>query len=317
MNCDVVRLEAQRHIGNLMKLSGKVMKNQGLGSFERRPTDVIVTCYPKSGSTLIQQMCYQIVVASGGSSPLDPTGLEFTELVDVTPWIEVMDVLQLQPFESSPRILKSHMSISSFQPLACKHIVCVRNPLEVPASLLNFLFDAVVGDELVSEEVRAECVNVVMENFILGLPPGSRDALPIWHSQLKEALHSQRDDVLVLFYENVVQDLDGTVAKVANFMGCKLSETGTATVLSRCKRNYMAVDPKFKGIKEANVFQMKAVPNFTRPKNFIGFKKYQIRNDLKQRLEETNLLAFGLQTYQEILIMFSGHNSSEKYHELH
>lgn len=297
--------EAFRHVSAIKKLASKVLEPQGLDFFERRSSDVIVTAFSKSGSALFSQMCYQIAVASGGHCQKDPTGLEFGELVEVVPWIENMKLLNLGPCETKPRIFKTHMTLSYFEPLKCKHIIPARNPESIPGSMLNFLFDIVVQDTSVTDEVRQECVNLIMENFVLGVPPNRTDGLSVWHSQLKEALESENDNVLVLFYEEVIRNMKPAILAVSRFMGCKLSEEGISTVLDRCNREYMAADAKFKGSREQVAFGLSAAPNLTQPEHLVGFKKFKINKSSKSKLEEMNLRAFGVRTYEEIVNKFS------------
>lgn len=299
------REKALRHMAAMKGLVARLMRPRGLELITRRPSDVILTVFLKSGTTLLGQMCYQIAVLSGGSCPKDPTGLEYGLLDEVVPWLENMDQFNIDPCETNPRIFKSHMTLSFFEPLECKHITCVRNPLQIPASMLNFLFDIVVQDDSVSDEVRQECVNIIMEDFILSVPPNSKDGLPNWHSQLKEVVESKDEKILLLFYEQVLHDMRGTIVKVAKFMGCELSEADVSTVLDRCDRNYMAADPKFKGTLGTKALKMPVAPSFTQPSHFVGFKKFEVADSLKLKLEKAYQDVFGVRTYQEIMDKYS------------
>lgn len=303
---DSAKEEALHYIANFEEISTKLMSNDGLDSFERRDSDIIISSFPKSGNALISQMCYQIAVASGGGSEKDKSGMEFEDLAQIAPWIEQMKMLGLQPWESKPRIFKTHLPIPKvLDPSKGKYILVVRNPELIPHSMLNFLFDTLGDDEFdqrkAGDAVREQCVNLMMERFILGKSNGNDDGLGAWHGHLKSSLEVHDERMLILFYEQVVAHLADTVQKIAKFMDCDLSPTGLSTVVQRCDQNYMANDQKFHGLLEKRVMGLPCEVRHTQPKTLIGFKKFKICHEVAHELESMNLKAFGVATYDEIV----------------
>lgn len=297
--------EALHYIANFEKALTKLSNVDGLGSFERWDSDIVISSFPKSGNALISQMCYQIAVASGGGSERDKSGLEFEDLVQIAPWIENMEMLDLQPWESKPRIFKTHMPISVLGPAKGKYIVLVRNPEPIPHSMLNFLFNNLGDDEFdpkkAGDAVREQCVNLLMERWILGESNENGGELGAWHAHLKSCLEVRDERVLILFYEYVVANLADTARTIAKFMDCDLSPEGLSTVVQRCDQDYMANDQKFHGLFEKRMMGLPGDVRHTQPKNLMGFKKFKICQKVANKLKAMNMKAFGVATYEEIV----------------
>merc|ERR1719499_1849044 len=91
-------------------------------TFKPRPTDVIISTPPKTGTTLMQNMCHQI--RSGGD-------MSFTDIYYVVPWLCHFKDLNQDPNADppqEPRVFKSHQLPSSLYGLNCKYIFCIRDP---------------------------------------------------------------------------------------------------------------------------------------------------------------------------------------------
>lgn len=300
----------------MFHVMNRALQPNNLNSYSMRPSDIIITAFPKSGNALLQQMCYQIAVLSGGYCEKDESGLDFDDLMIVAPWIEQMHRLNTPPWESSPRIFKTHMSLSLFQPLRCKHIIIIRNPMDIPASMLNFLFNMLAKDTMISDKFREYCVNKVMSDFVLGKKCSFiGDNMSNWHSTLKSATDCLRKDVLILFYENVVDDLKKTIRIVASFMQCRLTNDEMDVVCERCDREYMANDDKFQGYLEERCFGTPGNAIHTQSQSLIGFKKFPIQSELLDQLKQLNLSIFGVATYEEIMSQVM--TSQRRLHEHH
>lgn len=122
-------------------------RSNDLQSYQPEPTDFIVTTYPKAGTTLVQYLSYQVLVQTGTINERD-----FTEINEVSPWVD-WHIQMRTPFPNEPpRILKSHSPKSIFdehakgEPLVQNHIVVIRNPLDFPSSWLNFLAGPLTDD---------------------------------------------------------------------------------------------------------------------------------------------------------------------------
>lgn len=271
------------------------------------PMDVVVNTFPKSGTTLLQQMTYQIAVASGGAPEDDPTGLEFDDIVLAVPWFEMMDKFKLPLSKTTPTIYKTHKNVSSFKNVHCKHIATIRDPTKFSGSMLNFMFKNIVKDvdeESLSEEIKKECVAVINEQFLLSaLSP----TIPIgaWHSFAKDCYEQSSTNVLILCYEDIVKDLKKTVERVSKFMGVQITDEQVEKVAGLCDQSYMSDDPKFDGHYAQKAMGSREKPRHTFPEGYRGFKGFPVPAEQLKKFEELNLNSFGVKSYEEIRRMIN------------
>lgn len=297
MHCEEARMYMQSLFGIVKRVSAK----DAVETFEAKESDVIVTAFPKSGCALMQQMCYQIAVLSGGHGPDDSTGLNYSEISVVVPWIEMRNVLKTPPSAITPRVFKTHLSSATFKTLASRHIVVIRDPTHLPASLLNFLFDEVSPEAgVLSDQVRADCIDIATEVLVLKTDPSRDDGLAAWHAYTKDWVSPPRENVLVMFYEDVIANLRQSVRTVAKFMDCKLSEDDVATAAARCNREYMAGDEKFRSKFVKDGLGLRKNLRLTLPSNYCGFKQFKLHDSRLAAIEEMNLRAFGVRSYTDI-----------------
>lgn len=285
----------------------KIPPPTGRESYEPRPSDVIINALVKSGSTLLCQLVYQVVVHSGGATATDPTGENFEDQMEVTPWIEFTPYFPKYNGETTPRVFKSHAPLASFQPLKCRHILLIRDPTSLPSSFLDFLFDAIVKDpESKSDAVREATFHAFAEQTF-DQPVDSTNFLPPnWHAFARDAVSDEpRDDVLVLFYENVVKDIAGTVRMVAKFIGCDLKEEGVGKVVERCSREYMLQKPMFEGMYESTLFQLPRKVYKVKPERESGFRRFKVKAELLSEIEKHNVEVFGVRSYGDIVTKIS------------
>lgn len=249
----------------------------GLQVYEPCASDIIVTTFPKSGTTLTQQLTYQVVVATGGAATSDPDGMTFDDICAVVPFVDFGPACGFPPFDSSPRVFKSHLPANAFAASRVqKHVVVIRDPRSYPASWLDFLFDGWCDRKIEDPAVRACVFHEFVAIRLLGLSPGGygfpyetvddhtdtsaaadddstagkgkdKDApLGPWFLHARSWINAPPDaNTLILFYEDMVRDLGGTADRVARFMGRTLSDAERDTVVQRCDRAYMAHDAKF------------------------------------------------------------------------
>lgn len=288
------------------------VKATGIEQHDYRPTDVIVTTFPKSGTTVMQHISYQIAALSGGGPSFDRTGQHFPDLYIVSPWLDYIPQIGLPVTEMNPRVFKTHSPVSKFPNDAAKHIVVVRNPSSYPASFLDFIFEAVVPEAVnAPENVRAAIFNQCAVSHLttpLQPVPGSDDPTPVlgkWHSFVVNSVFPLRENVLIVFYETLVSDFHGTVKNIANFMGCKLSDDAVEEVARRCERSAMARDPRFFCKIETKAFGMDKLVAKAKNVHNSGYKRFKISSEQVDILCDMNLKAFGVRTYEEFKEMVS------------
>lgn len=274
----------------------------GIMSVSFRPTDVVVTTFPKSGTTLMQHMTYQIAALSGGGPEFDRTGLHFPDLSVVSPWVDYIPQIGVPPCETTPRLFKTHSSIAAFPPAAARrHIVVVRDPAAYPSSWLDFVFDGLVPQAKAhGPDVREATFHACVEMDLL--TPTSDLAASVmgpWHQFVQTSVLPLRENVLIVFYENILADFAGSVRTVAGFMNCALDEPAVLDVVARCNRKAMAGDARFACRIENKCFGVKDDLSKAKPERTDGFKRYELKSEHIEQLEEMNMTAFGVRTYKE------------------
>lgn len=275
----------------------------GTATHKPHSTDVIIATFPKAGTTLLQNMCYQIAVATGGAPPFDPDGTNFEDIERVAPWIEYGPVVGITECPSNPRVFKTHRTIDEFDVSKSKFICCLRNPLQFPASWLDFIFDWISDEKATDPRIKYEIVQELSRHKLLGLRDNEASAswkYGNWFSFNRGWTRQPQENVLVLFYEDIVADLTATAQQIAAFMGCTLSDEGLLTVVSRCDRAVMAGDEKFRCILWGHRMGlerrggMKALPV-----DRIGYKGIPIEASILDKIEQMMLKTFGVRTYEE------------------
>lgn len=299
-NAKEVQQAGYRCINHIKEHFASRPKPTGIARHEYRPSDTIVTTFPKSGTTLLQHMAYQIVALSGGGPSFDRTGSEFSDLSVVSPWIEFIPQIGNKPCETTPRIFKTHAPVTAFSAHDCQHIVVVRDPTAYPSSWLDFVFNAFVPNAAdLGDDVREAAFHACVEMDLLTPCDDAAAALGQWHTFVKSSVLPLRENVLVLFYENIVADITGTVRTVASFIDCSLTDDAVHEVVKRCDRSTMANDSRFFCRIENKCFGVGVdVPKAKKARQ-DGFRRFRVKEENVKALEDMNMRTFGVRTYQE------------------
>lgn len=219
-----------------------------------------------------------------------------------------------------------------------RYIVVLRDPAAFASSLLNFLFEAFAEDTgngtRADAEIDAALVHLVARHRVLGFPlPGVDGEAELtasgWVRHAADWTRPARKRVLVLFYEDVVADLSGTVRRVAAFAEshsgvqgrsrCGVAEratnNGTANALqlldddtvsrisSRCSRDNMAGNPRFACGVEAELLgfepgkMSKALVASGKHKRFQGSG---MGDEERELLREQMRREWGVDSYSEL-----------------
>jgi len=213
-------------------------KRSAYADYHFRESDVIVTTYPKSGTTWMKQIAVQIGYLGEG---------EYDHIDDVVPWPdklvpqegpELNDISGLSDSPTGIHVIKSHLE-SDYVPYdtGVKCICVIRDPKDTLVSVIHFengfnklLFDHTVP---VNEWVAA----FQTERFTY--QPWSMLTDSWW--KLRD-----RDNVLVMFYEEMKKDPDAAVKQVTQFLEVELSQDQFNKVIEKSSFNYMkANDSKF------------------------------------------------------------------------
>jgi len=172
-----------------------------------RPSDIIVSTFPKTGTTLITWLCHQL--RTGGYGHAD-----FDTLYEVIPWPLLSWDIGYDPNVAGsqyfPRIFKSHLRMASVY-RGCRYVVMVRDPVKTALSFHAFMRDK--GVPGVSD--------MDLGTFVTQTPfiRGRVGRASLWEYYREYHILRNCSSVLILVYEDAVSNLLDAVRMLANFIG--------------------------------------------------------------------------------------------------
>jgi hypothetical protein len=189
--------------------------------YRPRLDDIFVVSFPKSGTTLMQMMLYQMTTSGE---------MDFPHIDSVSPWFESFLYSGLDQFIEqvpSPRILKSHLFYEHLPRNArCIYIARDLRDVIVSASHRFRLAQGWTGDD----DFKAFADRMLAGTTLFGS----------WFKHIESWWPHRNDrNVLFLRYEEVIADLPGTMNRVAAFCGLTVDEATAARVLERCSVPFM------------------------------------------------------------------------------
>jgi len=195
-------------------LQGRV---RGL-EFTPRADDVFIVTYPRSGTTWLQMILYQLTTDGE---------VNFPHIAEYCPWFE-KSVRSARGFElrPSPRLFKSHLPHSRIPKGDCRYIYVARDGRDVALSYYH-LYCRYNGYEGTFDEF--------FERFLKGkVDYGS------WFEHMA-GWWKHRDDPNVLFltYEQLQDDFDGAVRRISDFCGREFSPETLNRVRCRASFEFM------------------------------------------------------------------------------
>jgi hypothetical protein len=211
--------------------------------FVPRPDDVFLVTHPRSGTTWMQMILYQLT--TDGS-------MDFPHIAEYCPWFE-RSVRSATAFETrpSPRLFKSHLPYLQIPQGPCKYIYVARNGQDVAVSQYH-LDRTYVGFEGTFDEF--------FERFLKG-----KTSFGCWFDHV-EGWWKHRNDPNVLFltYEELSRDLEACICRVADFIGRDVPAERLPAIVERCRFDFMRqhenqFDPAMESLWESGV----------RPKSFL------------------------------------------------
>ena len=200
-------------------------KSSVFAGFEPTKRDVVVSSYPKSGTTWAVQIAFQVGYRGKG---------EFEHLDDVVPWpdrripLKAADIADVSHLVDSPtgiHVIKSHLE-ATYLPIDGdgRFISVIRDPKDTLASMIRFEndFNARLFDATIPPEAWVDAF--VTHRFRYQSWPGFIDGW--WRVR-------HRDNVMILVYEDMKRDLDAALTQVADFLGVRLTEDEFAAVAEK------------------------------------------------------------------------------------
>jgi hypothetical protein len=167
-------------------------------AFVPRPGDVIISPYPKCGTTWMQQIVHSL--RTGGD-------LDFDDISRVVPWIETAHDLGIDltaEQRGEQRAFKSHLTWDDV-PKGARYIVPVRDPRDALVSAFRFFEGWIIEPGTVDIATLGRSHFVEFRSYYTHLAS--------WWPRRAEP------DVLLLAYEQMNADPERAVRRVAGYVG--------------------------------------------------------------------------------------------------
>lgn len=193
----------------------------GVGSYQARPTDVVISPYGKCGTTWLQQIFHTLRTRGD---------MAFDDISRVVPWIEPSALLGIDlsaPQRAEPRGFKSHLRYDLL-PKGGRAIVSLRDPRDALVSMYRFM-----------EGWMFEPGSIAIADYARVWMGGGMPGGDFWTHLL--SWWDQRDNpqVLLLTYEHILADPERAIRAVASFCGIALDDELLALTLDHASIGFM------------------------------------------------------------------------------
>lgn len=207
-----------------------------------RTGDIVLSTWAKTGTTWVQQILSQLIL--GDRQPLP--------LSHVSPWVEnryvpLIPMLATLEAQQHPRFMKTHLPADALGERAgTRYIYVARDGRDTLWSWYNHhqrlndnFYDIVRRHPDSIEPHLSPPVSDIREYFLEWL---ERDGYPLWpfwaHVRSWWELRAQ-DNVLLLHYDDLKRDIEGSIARIGRFVGKEIASSDVARVAARCSFAYM------------------------------------------------------------------------------
>ncbi|SEB73512.1 amine sulfotransferase [Rhizobiales bacterium GAS188] len=209
--------------------------------FQPRVDDIFIVSYPRSGTTWLQMILYQLTTAGS---------MDFAHISEVVPFFE-RQVFSNQDFErmQSPRVFKTHLiwrqslwatltqrrvfhalwrfCVGNLNHTSGKYIYIIRDGKDVLNSYWNFH---------VSHLNYKRSFDRFFQEFMAGKVQYASWFAHVKAARVRAATH---DNVLILQFEDLHADFSGSIRTIANFCGIELSPETYQRTLDRANLHFM------------------------------------------------------------------------------
>jgi len=188
-----------------------------------RPEDIFIVSYPRSGTTWMQMILYQL--STDGN-------MDFMHISEVCPWFDRMLLFNIMNGDDleklpSPRIFKSHLPYKWIPRGPCKYIYIARDGKDVAVSYFHFYQSHL--------NFKGNFSEFFDQYFMRGkVQYGS------WFKHVSEWKKHEKDpDVLVLQYEDLVNDLQSTLTRIIEFCEFDVPKERMPEIMERSSFAFM------------------------------------------------------------------------------
>ena len=222
-------------------------------SFKPNPDDVIAAIPPKSGTTWILHICHQLRMK--GMEP------HFDDQAFVVTWLEATKkLLGIDPAEkpqpAKPRIFLTHLPYE-LVPLGGRRLYCFRDQKDVVISAYHFM------NSLLSLKGRVSLQNFT-SIWIESVKHRLKDLLIWWK-------HRHDDDLCLLFFDDLKEDHEGCVRRIAQHINVECDEdTVSRVVHSTTHAEMVKHHSKFASRKYAAIIADKIGETLPSDSEYVG-----------------------------------------------
>ena len=211
--------------------------------FEFRDDDIIVGTYQKAGTTWVQQILAQFIF--NGETEGLPVG-------DISPWLD----LRLPPLEvklpdviaqAHRRFLKTHLPVDAlvYSPNV-KYIYIARDGRDIAWSLFNHhhalndvFYDGIAELPDLGPLLPRPHTDDIHEYFLAWLAGDGYPFWPFWENIRSWWDTRNLPNMYFLHYQNLVDDMEGTMRKLAAFIDIPIDESKWDLMVHHCTFDYM------------------------------------------------------------------------------
>ena len=202
-----------------------------------RDDDIIVATWGKTGTTLTQQMVYQLVTG----------GADEVAAIAVSPWIErraggpVESMAAMLEAQTHRRVMKTHSPFEATPFLeTIKYVYIGRDARDVAWSLHNHFMLELEQMSSAGHQVP-EPAGGVREFYLHWLANGEDFGKEpsLWVNAQSWWDQRRRSNVLLLHYAHLIADLTGEMRRLAAFLNIPIDEARLPALVERCGLDYM------------------------------------------------------------------------------
>ncbi|XP_073526328.1 uncharacterized protein [Phyllobates terribilis] len=185
-------------------------------SFDLSPSDIILACNPKSGTTWLKALAFAITTRSrfSQSDPNHPLHLKNSH--DLIPRLEAEDFIR-----SDLNLISTHLPYTGLPPSVavngCKIVYIWRDPKDAFVSLWH-MNQKMRPNKEETEPIPLQDAFDLFCNGVSAFGPYWDHVLGYW-----KALLERPESILFLKYEDMMNNTEVHVKKLAEFMGCPFS----------------------------------------------------------------------------------------------